>query len=85
MGLAGKAEAGSRQQASLLSKAEGYVDRAIAMYEKLQDLRGQCEMLAKKAIIARMRGDLKLAEDWATKYLTLYERQFSRHKVDDIA
>jgi anaphase-promoting complex subunit 5 len=83
MGLAGKAEEGTRQRASLLSKTEGYVDRAIRLYEKLQDLRGQCEMLAKKAVIARMRGDLKLAEDWATKYLTLYERQFSR-KTDEI-
>ncbi|KIW07884.1 uncharacterized protein PV09_01797 [Verruconis gallopava] len=82
MGLAGKSEAGTRQRASLLSKTEGYVDRAIALYEKLQDLRGQCEMLAKKATIARIRGDLKLAEDWATKYLTLYERQFG-HKSDN--
>jgi anaphase-promoting complex subunit 5 len=82
MGLAGKAEAKSRQQASLLSKTEGYVDKAIALYEKLQDLRGHCEMLAKKAIIARMRGDLKLAEDWATKYLTLYDRQFGRKGED---
>jgi anaphase-promoting complex subunit 5 len=84
MGLTGKTEAGSRQRASSLSKTEGYVDRAIALYEKLQDLRGQCEMLAKKAIIARMRGDLKLAEDWATKYLTLYERQLGR-KTDEIS
>ena len=60
------------------------MDRAIVLYEKLQDLRGQCEMLAKKAIIARMRGDLKLAEDWATKYLTLYERQFSR-RTDEMS
>jgi anaphase-promoting complex subunit 5 len=83
MGLTGKAEAGTRQRATLLSKTEGCVDRAIALYEKLQDLRGQCEMLAKKAVIARMRGDLKLAEDWATKYLTLYDRQFGR-KTDKI-
>jgi anaphase-promoting complex subunit 5 len=83
MGLAGKAEPSTRQRASLLSRTEGFVDRAIVLYEKLQDLRGQCEMLAKKAIIARMRGDLKLSEDWATKYLTLYEGQFSR-RSDEI-
>lgn len=53
-------------------------DSESAVYEKLQDLRGQCEMLAKKAVIARLRGDTKLSEDWATKYMTLYERQFER-------
>ena len=84
MGLAGQAADGSRQRSALMSKTDGHVDRAIALYEKLQDVRGHCEMLAKKAIIARMRGDLKLAEDWASKYNTLYDRQFGR-KADGFA
>jgi len=43
-------------------------------------------MLAKKAVIARTRGDLKLAEDWATKYLTLYQTDFvARASGDGVA
>ena len=82
MGLAGKAEVGSRQRASLLSKTDGFVDRAIALFEKLQDLRGHCEMLAKKAIIARMRGDLKLAEVGAVARV-VYEGTGCCVRLDD--
>ena len=46
------------------------------MYEKLEDVRGACEMLAKKSVVAQMRGDVKLAEDWAVKYLSLYQKHF---------
>lgn len=84
MGLAGTSEVGSRQRATLYSKSEGFIDKAFALYEKLQDLRGQCDLLAKKAVISRMRGDMKLAEDWASKYLTLHDRQFGR-KTDEVA
>jgi hypothetical protein len=30
-------------------------------------------MLAKKAVIAKLRGDAKLANDWAARYLAVYE------------
>jgi hypothetical protein len=33
-------------------------------------------MMAKKSLVARMRGDANLAGDWAAKYLTLYQTMF---------
>jgi hypothetical protein len=55
-----------------LAHSFGLVD-----FEKIEDIRGECGMLAKKAVISRARGDLKLAQDWATKYTTLYQKQFA--------
>jgi hypothetical protein len=44
-------------------------------FAKIQDVRGECGTLGKKSIIARTRGDGKLAADWATKYINLYQKQ----------
>jgi hypothetical protein len=35
-------------------------------------------MLAKKALVARTRGDVSLAEDWGVKYVTLYQKLFDQ-------
>ncbi|KAF2432996.1 hypothetical protein EJ08DRAFT_608324 [Tothia fuscella] len=75
-GLAGQEAHGSNGQAALLSEAEGYIDRADYYFTKIQDIRGECDTLGKKATIARKRGDLKLAQDWAERYVTLYQEQF---------
>lgn len=39
-------------------------------------------MLAKKALIARIRGDDALARDWAENYLSTYERAMQRIRED---
>jgi hypothetical protein len=39
---------------------------------RIKDVRGQCEMYFKKSAIARARGDPDLADDWARRYLALY-------------
>jgi anaphase-promoting complex subunit 5 len=41
-------------------------------------------MLAKKALIARLRGDEKLAEDWAENYLRTYQSAKERMGDGDI-
>jgi hypothetical protein len=41
-------------------------------YMRIEDIRGECDTLCKKSFIARARGDAILADDWAGRYLTLY-------------
>jgi hypothetical protein len=42
-------------------------------YKRIEDIRGECDTLCKKSFIARARGDAVLADDWAGRYLTLYD------------
>jgi anaphase-promoting complex subunit 5 len=39
----------------------------------MEDIEGECEQLMKKAIIARLRGDEKLAEEWAQNHNRMWE------------
>ena len=71
MGLAGEAEKDSGRRKELLNKAVELLDTAYGEYEKCQDLKGQCEMMAKKATIMHLVGDLVLANDYAARYLDL--------------
>lgn len=43
-------------------------------YKKIEDIQGECDMISKKSAIAKVRGDDQLAEDWARRYLALYDR-----------
>lgn len=38
-------------------------------YKRIEDIDGECEQLCKKAIIAKLRGDEGLAEEWAQNYV----------------
>ena len=40
-------------------------------YSRLEDIVGQCEMMAKKATIMHLFGELALADDCAARYLDL--------------
>lgn len=42
-------------------------------YKKVEDLEGECEQLMKKAIIGKLRGDEKLAEEWAQNHNRVWE------------
>ncbi|QDS68475.1 hypothetical protein FKW77_010842 [Venturia effusa] len=83
MGLAG-ATSDPRTRTSLISKSEHYVDRAGHYFHKISDTRSSLSLLAKKATIARLRGDSKLAEDWATKYLDFYQTEIVEGGEDGI-
>ncbi|KAL1999272.1 hypothetical protein VTN02DRAFT_4743 [Thermoascus thermophilus] len=48
-----------------------YIDCAFEYYDEIEDLKGQCEMMAKKATVMRLFGDLALANDYAAKHLDL--------------
>ncbi|KAL8691630.1 MAG: hypothetical protein Q9218_003185 [Villophora microphyllina] len=69
MGLAGQAKDGSLHRKERLTKTSESLDRAFAECSKIEDIKGQCEMLAKKATIMHLNGDPVLANDCAAKYL----------------
>lgn len=71
VGAAGQAKAGSSQRKEKLIKASAALDRAFDEYSKIEDVRGQCEMVAKKATIMCLNGDTMLANDCAAKYLDI--------------
>lgn len=71
VGTAGQAKAGSSQRKEKLIKASAALDRAFDEYSKIEDVRGQCEMVAKKATIMCLNGDTMLANDCAAKYLDI--------------
>ncbi|KAH7078559.1 anaphase-promoting complex subunit 5-domain-containing protein [Paraphoma chrysanthemicola] len=62
-----------RSTANNVAKAELYIDRARECYKKSGYLAGECEQLMKKAIIAKLRGDEKLAEEWAQNHNRVWE------------
>lgn len=68
----------NRLTAANVAKAELYTDRARAYYKKSGYLAGECEQLMKKAIIAKLRGDEKLAEEWAQNHNRVWEEGMRR-------
>jgi anaphase-promoting complex subunit 5 len=74
MGLADPAKSAEpKQRQSHIAKAELYIDRARECFKRSSSLEGECEQLMKKAIIAKLRGDEKLAEEWAQNYNRVWE------------
>jgi anaphase-promoting complex subunit 5 len=71
MGLGGEEEPESVKREERVNKAMEYIDAAFAQFHHVEDLRGQCDILAKKATILNLRGDLVLANDCASQYLGL--------------
>ncbi|KAF1913582.1 anaphase-promoting complex subunit 5-domain-containing protein [Ampelomyces quisqualis] len=63
----------ARSTAANVAKAELYIDRARECYKKSGYVAGECEQLMKKAIIAKLRGDEKLAEEWAQNHNRVWE------------
>ena len=63
----------TRTRFSNIAKAELYIDRAHDCFKRAAYLDGECEQLMKKAIIAKLRGDEKLAEEWAQRHNAVWE------------
>jgi anaphase-promoting complex subunit 5 len=80
MGLAGKETNKSAKQKERLNKALEYLDCAFEEYRKVEELRGQLEVLAKKATIMHLCGDFVLADDMASRYLDL-KREYKGMRV----
>jgi anaphase-promoting complex subunit 5 len=71
MGMAGQAGPGSSKRTENLTTALDFVDRAFAEYSSIEDVKKQCEMMAKKATIMQVMGDPVLANDYAAAYLDI--------------
>lgn len=54
-----------------ITRAMSFIDCAYDEYEAIEDVRGQSEMMAKKATVMHLMGDRVLANDYAAKYLDL--------------
>ena len=71
MGMAGQANAETLQRKEQLTKALEYIDGSFDEFSRVGEIRGQCEMMAKKATIMHLNGDPVLANDCAAKYLDI--------------
>ena len=71
MGIAGQAESGGLRKREYLTKCLEFIDRSFNEYSALEDIKGQCEMMAKKATIMKILGDRVQANDYASAYLDL--------------
>lgn len=71
MGMAGQDPASSSKRIENLTHSLDFIDRAFHEYSAIEDIKGQCEMMAKKATIMRIVGDKVLANDYASAYLDL--------------
>ncbi|KAF2477277.1 anaphase-promoting complex protein [Lindgomyces ingoldianus] len=64
---------GARSLAAKVSRAELFIDRARECYKRVEDTNGECEQLMKKALLAKLRGDETLAEEWAQNHNRVWE------------
>ena len=71
VGMAGLAASNTIQRKEQLTKALESIDKSFDQYLRIEDVRGQCEMLAKKATIMHLNGDPILANDCAAEYLDI--------------
>ncbi|KAK4693972.1 anaphase-promoting complex subunit 5, partial [Lecanoromycetidae sp. Uapishka_2] len=71
MGLAGESKPETQHRKEQMTKALDNIDRSFDEFSRIEDIKGQCEMMAKKATIMHLNGDPVLANDCAAKYLDI--------------
>lgn len=73
MGLAGQADAkgNKSKRGEYMSRALAAVQRSFDHWSSVEDIRQQCEMMAKKAMIMKLTGEKTLAADYAAAYVAL--------------
>ncbi|CAM1501670.1 Fc.00g036540.m01.CDS01 [Cosmosporella sp. VM-42] len=71
MGLAGRMEPKSSKRMEYMTKALGAVQKSFDHYSSVEDAEMQCQMMAKKAMIMKLSGDMVLAADYAAAYVSL--------------
>ena len=80
MGIAGEAGAATLHRKEQLTKALDNIERSFDEFSKIEDVKGQCEMMAKKATIMHLNGDTLLANDCAARYLDIRKTAKGRGK-----
>ncbi|KAG5810359.1 hypothetical protein H9Q74_005171 [Fusarium xylarioides] len=71
MGLAGKCEPKSAERSEYMTKALSAVQKSFDHYSSVEDVNMQCQMMAKKAMIMKLTGDMVQAADYAAAYVSL--------------
>ncbi|KAM5347063.1 hypothetical protein ACJ41O_010068 [Fusarium nematophilum] len=74
MGLAGRSEPKSSKRTEYMTKAVAAVQKSFDHYSVIEDINMQCQMMAKKAMIMKLSGDMVLAADCAAAYVSLQKR-----------
>ncbi|KAF2279554.1 uncharacterized protein EI97DRAFT_498983 [Westerdykella ornata] len=84
VGLAGCAgpamSTGNRSRITQMSRAGLYIDKALNCFKEVKDVHGECEQIMKKALLAKFRGDEKLAEEWAQNHNRVWDHTI--HNVE---
>ena len=71
VGQAGRVQSYPIQCKEQLSKGLENLNSAFDEFSRMDEVSGQCEMLAKKAMIMHLNGDSVLANDCAAQYLSI--------------
>ena len=80
MGLAGCEDVNLSRRKEYVNKAMEYLESAQTSYRHVEDLDGQLDVLNKKATIMQWRGDLVLANDTASQYLSV-KKEYEKSRV----
>lgn len=80
MGLAGDEKENKTRRKEWVNRAMGHLEEAGRQYGFAEDVRGQLDVLYKKATVLRWQGDLLLANDVASRYLEV-KRGFEEMKL----
>lgn len=67
-------KAAVKRRDEYLKRAAMAVQRAFDEYSSIEDINSQCEMMAKKAVIMKVLGDMALAADYAAAYVELKKK-----------
>lgn len=71
MGLAGQHEPRSVRRNEYMTSALDAVQRSFDYWSEVEDTKKQCELMAKRAMIMKIWGDMKLAASYAAAYVSL--------------
>jgi anaphase-promoting complex subunit 5 len=71
MGLAGEAPPSSTRRTECMTKALAALEKAFDGFSAVEDAERQCELMAKKATIMKLSGEMALAADYAAAYVAL--------------
>lgn len=73
-GIEATAESAISRRDEYLKVAAMAVQRAFDEYSRIEDIKNQCEMMAKRAIVMKAMGDMVLAADYAAAYVELQKK-----------
>lgn len=62
-----------RAHAIHMARTELCIDRSRAYFHSVGHVDGESEQLFKKAVVAKLRGDEKLAEEWAQNHNEIWK------------